>query len=42
MTHRQSPDTDFAHTPVAHALTMIGNVEQPRPGDTLRIALPTV
>ncbi|WP_331748965.1 hypothetical protein [Streptomyces chartreusis] len=38
----QLPDTDFAHTPVAHALTTIGNAEQPRPGDTLHITLPTV
>ncbi|MFJ1874164.1 hypothetical protein [Streptomyces chartreusis] len=38
----QLPDTDFAHTPVAHALTTISNVEPPRPGDTLRIALPPV
>ncbi|MGW6792399.1 hypothetical protein [Streptomyces chartreusis] len=38
----QLPDTDFAHTRVAHALVEIGSAEPPRPGDTLRIALPTV
>lgn len=38
----QLPDTDFAHTRVAHALTTIGNAEPPQPGGTLRIALPTV